>query len=141
MVSAPVPSPDGAADESGAAPGEVEVARPVLVPPDALAASPRPWRARLHLGRLRRALRRDGWTVEQRYTESPLMLRVYSADMPCLGDSVSVVREADGWWFWSSTGDLLAPCGRVDLAASAVAASLRPPWLGLAMRVRSPGGM
>ncbi|CNF01253.1 Uncharacterised protein [Mycobacterium tuberculosis] len=135
MVPAPLPSPDGVA--IGAAPLEgVEAARSVLIPPDALAVSPRPWRSRLLLDRLRRPLRREGWVAERRYDGSLVMLRVYSSAVPCIGDSITVVRGDGGWWFRSSTGDLLAPCSHVDLAASEVSALLGP-WVAAACS--SPG--
>lgn len=135
MVPAPLPSPDGVA--TGAAPLEgAEAARSVLVPPDALAVSPRPWRSRLLLERLRRALRREGWVAQRRYGGSLVMLRVYSSAVPCIGDSITVVRGDGGWWFRSSTGDLLAPCSHVGLAVSEVSALLRP-WVAAACS--SPG--
>lgn len=113
-----------------------EAARSVLVPPDALAVSPRPWRSRLLLERLRRALCREGWVAQRRYSGALVMLRVYSSAVPCIGDSITVVRGDGGWWFRSSTGDLLAPCSHVDLAAAEVSASLRP-WVAAACS--SPG--
>jgi hypothetical protein len=136
MVPAPLPSPDGAA--TGAVPKEgAEAARSVLIPPDALAVSPRPWLSRLLLYRLGQALRRRGWMAHRRYGEPLVMLRVYSSAVPCLGESITVVRGDGGWWFRSSTGVLLAPCSRVDLAASEVSALLQP-WV--AAVCRSPGG-
>lgn len=127
----PPPSPDRAGSERGAALGEVEAARRVPVPPDALAALPRPFVARLLLNRLRRVLRRRGWTAERRYDESLPMLRVYSVGAPCVGDSITVVRGDGGWWYRSSTGELLAPCSRVGVAAWRVSALLLP-WVSAA---------
>ncbi len=139
MASTPEPSPDGAVSGSGAAPRKVEVARLGLKPPEALAASPRPLLARLLLTRLHPALEAAGWTVERRYDQPLVMLRVYSSDAPCFGDSITVVHGDGGWWFRSSTGELLAQCGRVDLAVSAVSALLRA--VAAASEGRSPGGM
>ncbi|WP_412516229.1 hypothetical protein K8Z49_35270 [Actinomadura madurae] len=104
----------------------------MLIPPDALVASPRPHRARWLLNRLARALRRQGCTVDRRYFETRPMLRVFFPAMPCLGDSITVVGGSGGWWYRSSTGELLAPCSRADLAAGRVSASLA--WWVLAAR-------
>ncbi|WP_024934134.1 hypothetical protein [Actinomadura welshii] len=103
----------------------------MLVPPDALTASPRPFTARRRLNRLARALRRDGWTVERRYAETLPTLRVFFAGAPCLGDSVTVVSGDGGWWYRSSTGELLAPCSRVDLAVSQIS-TLLERWVSVA---------
>ncbi|WP_141580485.1 hypothetical protein [Actinomadura sp. WMMA1423] len=55
-----------------------------------------------------------------------MRLRVYSAAAPCVGESVMAVESAGGCWYVSSTGSLLAPCGRVDLAVREVGALLLP---------------
>ena len=123
--------------DQAAAQGEAEAARRVLVPPDAPAARPRPFTARprpftarRRLNRLGRALRRQGWMAERRYGESSSLLRVYTPDMPDVGDSITVVGGVGGWWYQSSTGALLAPCARVDLAVWEVTALLASVGLG-----------
>ncbi len=128
----PPPSPDGAAPAlGGAALGEAEAARRVLIPPDALAALPRPLTARWLLNRLARALRRHGWTVDRRYAETRPMLRVFFPDAPCLGESVTVAAGDGGWWYRSSTGELLAPCSDMDRAVSQVTTALER-WVAAA---------
>ncbi|SFP73837.1 hypothetical protein SAMN04489713_11710 [Actinomadura madurae] len=127
----PPPSPGRAVLEHRAALGEAEAARRVLVPPDVLAAPPRPPTARRLLNRLGRALRRQGWTVDRRYAETLPMLRVHFPDAPCLGDSITIVGRDDGWWYRSSTGELLAPCSRVDLAVSQIS-TLLERWVAVA---------
>ncbi|MGP4026142.1 hypothetical protein [Actinomadura sp. 3N407] len=111
----------------------------MLVPPDALAALPRPVTARRLLNRLRRALRREGWRTERRYDYAVPLLRVYSPGTSCIGDSVAVVGVGGEWWYRSSTGELLAPCSRVDLAVSGVSALLMP-WVSAAASSRRTGG-
>ncbi|WP_143118621.1 hypothetical protein [Actinomadura madurae] len=103
----------------------------MLIPPDALAAPPRPFTARRLLNRLARALRRRGWTVERRYTETLPMLRMRFAEVASLGESVTVVGGDGGWWYRSSTGELLAPCSDVDRAALRVTTSL-DRWIAAA---------
>uniref|UniRef100_UPI003F4965EC hypothetical protein n=1 Tax=Actinomadura rifamycini TaxID=31962 RepID=UPI003F4965EC len=113
------------ASPSSPAPGEG--VRSVLFPPEAPAAQPvATWRARRPLRRLGRALRAAGWCAELRDGGRPVLLRVYSPDVRCLGDSITVVAGPGGRWFQSSTGRLLAPCGRVDDAVSAAGAVLTP---------------
>jgi hypothetical protein len=98
MVAWTPPSPEGAVPAlGGAASGEAEAARRVLIPPDALAALPRPFTARLLLNRLGRALRRRGWRVERRYAETLPVLRVHFPDVAGLGESVTVVGGDRGW--------------------------------------------
>ncbi|WP_207924071.1 hypothetical protein, partial [Actinomadura bangladeshensis] len=115
----------------GAASGEAEAARRVLIPPDALTALPRPLTARRLLNRLARALRRQGWTVDRRYFETPPMLRVFFPGAPCLGDSVTIAAGDGGWWYRSSTGELLAPCSDMELAVSRVMTAL-DRWISAA---------
>ncbi|WP_152563814.1 hypothetical protein [Actinomadura welshii] len=103
----------------------------MLIPPDALAALPRPFTARRRLDRLARALRRHGWTVDRRYLETLPMLRVFFPDAPCLGDSITVVSGDGGWWYRSSTGELLAPCSDLDLAVSQLS-TLLERWVSAA---------
>lgn len=129
--SPPPSSPDGAASRDGAASGRAEVARWVRNPPRARAALPRPLTARRLLNRLGRRLRRRGWSVERRYDEALPMLRVYFPGAWCLGESVRVVAGDGGWWYRSSTGELLAPCSQVDLAVSLIASSLER-WVSAA---------
>ncbi|WP_187437865.1 hypothetical protein [Actinomadura decatromicini] len=50
--------------------------------------------------------------------------------MPFVGESVCVVAGDDGWWFRFSTGTLLAPCSRMDLAVWQVTALLAAAGLG-----------
>jgi hypothetical protein len=80
---------------------------------------------------LARALRRQGWTVDRRYLETLPMLRVFFPGAPCLGDSITVVGGDGGWWYRSSTGELLAPCSRVDLAVSRIS-TLLERWVSVA---------
>lgn len=77
--------------------------------------------------------------VERRYGDVPAMLRVYQSDTPCIGDSITVVPGPGGRWYRSSTGDLLAPCARIEVAVMAVAV-MREPWVALAASVRRTGG-
>lgn len=124
MVSwSPPPSPDGAASAQGA-PGVAGVARRVPIPPHALAALPRPFTARRHLNRLRRALRREGRRTERRYGGALPTLRVYCPGTSCLAESVTVVGIDGEWWYRTSLGKPLAPCSRVDLAVSEVSTLL-----------------
>ncbi|TYB49520.1 hypothetical protein [Actinomadura chibensis] len=102
----------------------------MLVPPAAPAALPRPLTARRRLNRLGRALRRQGWIAERRYADAVPLLRVHSPDMPFVGESVCVVGGDGGWWFRFSTGTLLAPCARMDLAVWQVTALLTAAGLG-----------
>ncbi|WP_433465934.1 hypothetical protein [Spirillospora sp. CA-128828] len=95
------------------------------IPPDALAALPRPLTARRLLNRLARALRRQGWTVDRRYSETLPILRVFFPGAPCLGESITITAGDGGWWYRSSTGELLAPCSDLDLAVSRVTTVLR----------------
>lgn len=124
----PPPPPSGAASggaaSGGAAWGEAEAARWVRIPPDARAALPRPLIARLLLNRLGRRLRRLGWRVERRYDETIPLLRVHFPGVFSLGDSIMVAAGEDGWWYRSSTGELLAPCARLDAAVPLIASSL-----------------
>ncbi|MFA1546777.1 hypothetical protein [Actinomadura chokoriensis] len=105
------------------------------IPPDALVASPRPFTARRLLNRLGRALRRRGWRVERRYAETRPLLRVHFPDVAGLGESITVVGGDGGWWYRSSTGELLAPCADMRLAVARVTTALdrwiaaaRLPW-------------
>ncbi|WP_433228975.1 hypothetical protein [Actinomadura formosensis] len=105
----------------------------------ALAAPPRPFTARRRLNRLARALRRHGWRAQRRYTGPRPVLRVFFPDAPCLGDSVTVTAGDGGWWYRSSTGELLAPCSDVDLAVSLVTTSLGR-WVSAAGSPWGTGG-
>ncbi|MFI6516925.1 hypothetical protein ACIBF1_15310 [Spirillospora sp. NPDC050679] len=97
------------------------------------------WWTRRRLDRLARALRCMGWVAEPRYGNVPPMLRVYAADVPCIGESVVAVRGADAvWWFRSSAGTLLAPCAHPALAAVRIDALLTP-WV-VAARTPPEGG-
>ncbi|MGI5163221.1 hypothetical protein ACQEU3_02570 [Spirillospora sp. CA-253888] len=97
------------------------------------------WWTRRRLDRLARAVRCMGWVAEPRYGDVPPMLRVYAADVPCIGDSVVAVRGVDAvWWFRSSTGTLLAPCTHPALAAIRMDALLTP-WVAAA-RASPRGG-
>ncbi len=62
--------------------------------------------------------------MERRYAETLPLLRVHFPDMWGLGESVTVVSGAGGWWYRSSTGELLAPCADVDLAVLRVMTAL-----------------
>ncbi|WP_067802461.1 hypothetical protein [Actinomadura formosensis] len=95
------------------------------------------WRARRHLNRLALRLRRDGWTARPRYGQSPPLLRVFDPRVPCIGDSITAVRDETGWWFVSSTGDRLAPCPDLDGACAGVA-RLLVPWVVCALGDRNP---
>ncbi|MCP9968465.1 hypothetical protein LUX57_27635 [Actinomadura madurae] len=87
--------------------------------------------ARRRLDRLARALRRRGWTVERRYAEPLPVLRMRFAEVAGLGESVTVVGGDGGWWYRSSTGELLAPCSDVERAALRVTTSL-DRWIAAA---------
>ncbi|WP_433227825.1 hypothetical protein [Actinomadura formosensis] len=111
---------------------EAEAARRAPIPPDALVALPRPFTAQLLLNRLGRALRRRGWRVEHRYAETLPLLRVHFPEVAGLGESVTVTGSGGGgWWYRSSTGELLAPCSDMDLAALRVMTSL-DRWIAAA---------
>ncbi|MFB4311956.1 hypothetical protein [Actinomadura sp. GTD37] len=94
------------------------------IPPDALVASPRPSTARRQLNRLARALERRGWRVDRRYAETRPLLLVHFPGVTGLGDSVIVAAGDGGWWYRSSTGELLAPCSNTELAVSRVMTAL-----------------
>ncbi|MFF4242803.1 hypothetical protein ACFYYL_43680 [Actinomadura geliboluensis] len=111
----------------------------MLIPPDALVALPRPFTARRHLNRLARTLRRRAWTVDRRYAETRPILRVHFPDFGGLGESVTVVGGDGGWWYRSSTGELLAPCSDVDLAVLRVMMSL-DRWIAAAGSFWRTGG-
>lgn len=87
-----------------------------------------------HLNRLAEALTAAGWTAEPRYAEKPARLRVFSPDLPALGDSVSA---ADGWYV-SSLGD---PLGRLDDVEAAVLAlvEILEPFAAVARIVEAGG--
>lgn len=133
---APQLSPEEAVMGSTASWGGEEVARLVLLPPNAPTALPpptysRPWRARWHLTRLALVLRCDGWTTHLR-TETPrTLLRVYSKDAPTIGESISVAWGNGTWWYLSSTGLWLTPCKRLCLAADKLNILLQP-WIAAA---------
>ncbi|XRQ15051.1 hypothetical protein ACN3XK_30465 [Actinomadura welshii] len=75
------------------------------------------------LDRLGAALARAGWSVRLRYR--PPVLHVFSLDAPHVGESVTVRTGPDGRaWFWSSTGQGLAPCTDIRGARAEVAALL-----------------
>ncbi|MFA1546611.1 hypothetical protein [Actinomadura chokoriensis] len=116
-----------------------EAARAVGLPPGPpVAPSPLDvWRARRHLNRLARRLRRRGWAAQPRYGGSPPLLRVFDPRVPSVGDSVTTVRDGDGWWFASSTDDRLATCSDLDGACVGVAEML-VPWVVQALGGRNP---
>ncbi|MFG1858616.1 hypothetical protein ACGFJT_42760 [Actinomadura geliboluensis] len=120
------------------APGR-EAARPGGLPPGPPVAPSLPdaWRARRHLNRLARRLRRGGWTAQPRYDESPPLLRVFDPRVPCVGESVTAVRDGSGWWFVSSTGGRLGACSDLEGTCAGVAASL-VPWVVQALGGRKP---
>ncbi|TDD87528.1 hypothetical protein [Actinomadura rubrisoli] len=95
------------------------------------------WRARRHLGRLARRLRRRGWTAQARFTASPPLLRVFDARVPRIGDSIAANREEAGWWFMSSTGERLAPCADPDWAVSKISVQLAP-FISCALERQGP---
>lgn len=139
----PASSPDGAAEQPAAPWDRAEAARSVRVPPGASPVLPLPgwssswWRAwwtRRRLDRLARELRREGWTTARRYGQTPLTLRVFSESVPCLGESITVVRRRGSAvsWYRSSTGALLAPCSQVEAAAHEITALLTP-WVAIAL--------
>ncbi|GAA3950153.1 hypothetical protein GCM10023085_35930 [Actinomadura viridis] len=116
----------------------METARPVPIPPDAptapaLPEHSGPWRAHRYLHRLARAMRRYGWTTEVRYGQLlPTLLRVYSAAVPSIGESVTVVRANGIWWYRASTGEWLAPCTNLQLATQRLSVLLTP-WVTAAL--------
>ncbi|TDC57921.1 hypothetical protein E1281_03160 [Actinomadura sp. KC345] len=83
------------------------------------------------MNRLARRLRRLGWRVERRYGDAVPMLRVHFPGLPSLGESIMVAAGAGGWWYRSSTGELLAPCSQVDMAVSLITSSLER-WVSAA---------
>ncbi|GAA2415725.1 hypothetical protein GCM10010191_27570 [Actinomadura vinacea] len=113
-------------------------ARSAPIPPDAptapfLPECSGPWRAHRYLDRLARAMRRYGWTAELRYAQQPpILLRVYSEAVPCIGESVSVLQENGAWWYRASYGVWLAQCTNVPLAAQRLSVLLTP-WVSAAL--------
>lgn len=89
-----------------------QAAQPVGVLPSA----PAVLRARFRLAWLGRELWRRGQRVE-RHDGSRLLLRV-----PCLGESVQVVRGPVGLGFHSSSAGWLAPCAQAGWAAEQLTA-------------------
>ncbi|WP_433333992.1 hypothetical protein [Spirillospora sp. CA-294931] len=74
-----------------------------------------------HLDALGGALAEAGWSSLSRYHEKPPLLRVFHPATPWFGDSVSVADSLEGTpWFWSSTGDPLAPCADLEKAVARV---------------------
>jgi hypothetical protein len=77
--------------------------------------------------------------VDRRYAETRPILRVHFPDFGGLGESVTVVGGHGGWWYRSSTGELLAPCSDVDLAVLGVMMSL-DRWIAAAGSFWRTGG-
>lgn len=81
------------------------------------------------LDRLSVPLLKAGWTVRPRYFESPAVLRIFSSDLPVLGESVGVATVEPGpanRWYRASTGALLAPCSDPSGAARKITEMLCP---------------
>ena len=96
-------------------------------------------RAQRHLRRLARLLRRRGWSAQARFGGAIPLLRVFDPRVPCIGDSVMVVQDEEGrWWFKSGTGELLAPCDEVGAACVRIA-ELLVPWVVCALGGRAAG--
>jgi hypothetical protein len=95
-----------------------------------------------HLDRLAEALIASGWCAEPRYTETPPLLRVFSPDLPGVGESVWVKPGVGGVpWFIASTGDPLAPCHDPVMACAEIAARLKTSTgIAAVVRVRRLGG-
>lgn len=140
-------SPGAESATDGVPPRISPVCRPIPQEKPVMALVPgwlgRQWRvghACLHLNRLERSLKRSGWRTERRYRSSPPLLRVFDAAAPTIGESVTAVRGAVTWSFWSSTGAYLADCSQPDKAADRVTALLAPWVLAAASSSRLSRG-
>lgn len=68
-----------------------------------------------------------GWSTRPRYERIPVLLHVFSPDLPQIGESVHVKAGVGGVpWFVSSTGDPLRPCHDLTGTAKDIAARLAP---------------
>ncbi|NED52068.1 hypothetical protein G3I24_14335, partial [Micromonospora aurantiaca] len=68
-----------------------------------------------------------GWSTRPRYERIPVLLHVFSPDLPQIGESVHVKAGVGGVpWFVSSTGDPLRPCHDRAGTAKEIAARLAP---------------
>ncbi|KAB2348481.1 hypothetical protein [Actinomadura rudentiformis] len=99
---------------------------PVAVPPP-ISWGAR-WRARRNLTKLARALHGDGWTTVRKYEENPPRLRVFLAEVPCVGETVTVIQGWSKWGFVTSAGLWVGPCREPEYAAGEVAHLLKP-WV------------
>jgi hypothetical protein len=79
-----------------------------------------------HLDRLAAELVREGWQVLRRYDEPRPLLRVFDADVPHFGESITLAPASGTWWFQSSTGEDLAPYDRPTRAAERISRILTP---------------
>ncbi|XRQ08663.1 hypothetical protein ACN3XK_71230 [Actinomadura welshii] len=69
--------------------------------------------------------------MDHRYGDAVPMLRVYFPGAPSIGESITVAAEDGGWWYRSSTRELLAPCAQVDLTVALITTSLER-WVSAA---------
>ncbi|GAA1821784.1 hypothetical protein [Actinomadura chokoriensis] len=68
-----------------------------------------------------------GWSTRPRYERIPVLLHVFSPDLPQIGESVHVKAGVGGVpWFVSSTGDPLRPCHDLAGTTKEIAARLAP---------------
>ncbi|WP_067485484.1 hypothetical protein [Actinomadura hibisca] len=59
--------------------------------------------------------------AELRYQETSILLRVFSPEVPIVGESIFVVHDIAGWGYQASTGEWLAYCSERELAAANIA--------------------
>ncbi|MFA1540916.1 hypothetical protein [Actinomadura monticuli] len=68
-----------------------------------------------------------GLSTRPRYERIPVLLHVFSPDLPQIGESIHVKAGVGGVpWFVSSTGDPLRPCHDLTGTAEDIAARLAP---------------
>lgn len=81
-----------------------------------------------HLDRLAAEVVREGWQVVPRYDDPCPLLRVFDADVPHFGESITLVPGSTSgtWWFRSSTGEDLAPSDCPAHAAERITRILSP---------------
>ncbi|GAA1897283.1 hypothetical protein [Actinomadura bangladeshensis] len=80
-----------------------------------------------YLDALAAELHAAGWSTRPRYERIPILLHVFSPDLPQIGESIHVKAGVGGVpWFVSSTGDPLRPCHDLAGTAKDIAARLAP---------------
>ncbi|WP_396446009.1 hypothetical protein [Actinomadura sp.] len=82
----------------------------------------------VHLDRLAQEVIREGWKAVPRYDGSCPLLRVFDPAVPDFGESITLVpgTTSDIWWYWSSTGEDLAPHTKPMRAAERITRILVP---------------